>query len=375
VQVIFDKSPFYVESGGQESDRGWVLKDGMEIEVNRLWARKHFIIHEIEVHGKCFLKRGDTVLLHVDTVNRSKIIRNHSGTHLLNAAVRHLTNSPIFQKSSLVNSDGLKLELAILGKKLSLQDLEILENLLRKNIKEKPLDASVKIINSLELSEEENVLMVPGETYPENGIRLVSFGNQESEIHSKELCCGTHAFNSRELWDFTFLNVKSTGKSSYLFTGMTGQEAEEALEAGNELLNDLVLLKDQVKTENIKNVLRKIQESKSRLSGGEKIAFVKKQGCLEVLEEVNEIIKSENRSALSELLDIEMKELVSKNTDSFIIHNLSCSDLMKSVSLQKATRYVSDRPVMLFSFTEEMIKARCCVPKVSYQSKSPEFLI
>ena len=81
-----------------------------------------------------------------------------------------------------------------------------------------------KVIDSQQLLQEHNVTLIPGETYPDNGIRLVTFNGDNLE--SKELCCGTHALNSRELYDFTFLNVKSTGKSGYLFTAVTGTDAE-----------------------------------------------------------------------------------------------------------------------------------------------------
>lgn len=81
-----------------------------------------------------------------------------------------------------------------------------------------------KVIDSQQLLQERNVTLIPGETYPDSGIRLISFIGDNFE--SKELCCGTHAFNSRELYDFTLLNVKSTGKSGYLFTAITGKDAE-----------------------------------------------------------------------------------------------------------------------------------------------------
>ena len=67
----------------------------------------------------------------------------------------------------------------------------------------------------------------------------------------------------------------------------------------------------------------------------------------------------------SELIDIEMKILAeNKENEKFVIHYLSCADLMKSVSLQKATKYINDRPILLLASTDNMLKARCCIPKV-----------
>ena len=81
-----------------------------------------------------------------------------------------------------------------------------------------------RVLDSQQLLQEHNVTLIPGETYPDNGIRLVTFNCDNFE--SKELCCGTHALNGQELYDFTFLNVKSTGKSGYLFMAVTGKDAE-----------------------------------------------------------------------------------------------------------------------------------------------------
>lgn len=62
-----------------------------------------------------------------------------------------------------------------------------------------------------------------------------------------------------------------------------------------------------------------------------------------------------------------MKTLKTENSNSdFVIHNLDCAEWMKTVSLSKATRYLEDRPIMLFSVSDETLKARCCVPSVSY---------
>ena len=362
VKVVLNQSPFYYESGGQEADTGFITKGDVTFQLESLTYRKNYLIHEITLNkdNNESLNVGDEVLLHVDCDKRSANIRNHTAAHLLNSAIRTLTNSPIYQKSSLVTSDVVKIELAVFGQKLNFEDITDLEENIRHFIKVKPLMKTTKILNSQELQLEENIIMVPGETYPEDGIRLVSFGDI-----SKELCCGTHAHNTKELQNFTFLNVKSTGKNSYLFTASTGAQADQAMNIGEKILLELKEIEKNVNSQNFTDILESVSKVNVKLSDGTAfIAYLKKQICKKMIAEIKEKVKNESRSILSEMIDIEMKSVLKKNTkESHIIHYLSCSDLMKSVSLQKATRYVEDRPVLILSVTEDMIKARCCIPK------------
>lgn len=55
-----------------------------------------------------------------------------------------------------------------------------------------------------------------------------------------------------------------------------------------------------------------------------------------------------------------------KNNSKFLIHNLICSSLMENVKLDKVTRYCKDKPVIIFSYSNGLVKARCCVPEVIY---------
>lgn len=360
VKVVLNQSPFYYESGGQEADTGFITKNKVKFQLESLTNRKNCLIHEITLNKDETLNVGDEVQLHVDSYKRTANIRNHTAAHLLNSAIRTLTMSPIYQKSSLVTSDAVKIELAVFGQKLNFEEIQVLEEHIRYYIKVKPLIKTTKLLNSQELQLEENVIMVPGETYPDDGIRLVTFGDV-----SKELCCGTHAHNTKELQNFTFLNVKSTGKNSYLFTASTGEQSEQAMSLGEEILFELKLIEQNVNSQNFNEILESVRKIAVRLSdGATSIAYLKKQLCKKMIEDIKEKVKNESRSILSEMIDIEMKSVLEKSTnESHIVHYLSCSDLMKSVSLQKATRYVEDRPVLILSVTDDMIKARCCIPK------------
>lgn len=358
IQVITSKSPFYYESGGQISDEGFFLKNNTKYQVESLKMHKNFIIHNIFQNNENPLKIGDEVTMHVNDKKKTACIRNHTATHLLNAMIRETINLPIYQKSSGVTANHLKIELAILGPKLNEKIMEDVEKNIRKLIKESPLERKVRVINSQELEGERDVLMVPGEIYPDSGIRVVNFGD-----FSKELCCGTHAFNTSELIEFTFLNIKSTGRTSYIFTATTGQGAVEAIRKGDEMLNKLHELNETLTIENFAQIMTEVRKISAKLST-ENISYFKRLECNRLINGIKENIKQKSRSILTQLLDVEMKSVSKENEENpFIIHYLACADLMKSVSIQKATKFITDKPVMILSLTDDEIKARCVVPK------------
>lgn len=359
VKVVVEKSPFYYESGGQESDDGFICKNGKKFRLISLSNLKNCVLHEIETIRGEAIKVGDEVELQVDPKKRSALIRNHSATHLINSVIRRVTNLPIYQKSSLVTADELKIELSCLGPKLSHQDYEKFESLVRSHIIERPLERQIKVLNSQDLQNETNVVMVPGEIYPDEGIRLVAFG----EI-SKELCCGTHVFNTKELIDFCFLNMRSTGRNSYLFTATTGLAAIDALKIGSQLVKELKLINESISSQSCDEAETRLREISNKLNSDVPISFLKKTECQQLMEQMKIKVKRLRAIMLNDILKEEMKTVKEKNIqNSFIVHFMSCADLIsKPDSLQKATQYVSDKPSLIISLTQEKVLARCCVP-------------
>lgn len=359
VKIVVEKSPFYYESGGQESDSGVLLINENSYEIKSITAQKNIIFHKIQHDAEKNISVGDEVELKVDDVKRSALIRNHSATHILNSVIRQLKKLPIYQKSSLVTDGQLKIELAMIGPKLNEGDIRNIEEAIKKLISDESLEAKIEVINFQELQNKSEIIMVPGEIYPENDIRVINFGNL-----SHELCCGTHVFNTKEIEDFTFSSVKSTGRISYLFTALTSNAAKNANNLGDKYLEKLKVLKSSIKLENLTDILSTVRRISTEINNVE-ISHLKKLQCLQLIDNIKEQLKIESRNVLSELLDIEMKNVAEKHADSkFIVHFIGCSDLMKNVSLQKATRIVSDdKPIIAISLADEEVKARCCIPK------------
>lgn len=109
-----------------------------------------------------------------------------------------------------------------------------------------------------------------------------------------------------------------------------------------------------------------INELKSEINNTT-LSYVTKMQSLEI---IDDLIKSSNQfqyQNLKDFIDVEMKDVMDSlkaNKGSFLVHNLICASLMENVKLDKVTRYCKDKPVIIFSYSNGYVKARCCVPEV-----------
>ena len=108
--VILDKSPFYVESGGQIDDLGKLVVDSKTFDVVDVAKIENQIIHVINSANQNNLKVGDEVIAEVDEIRRWDIMRNHSVTHFLHKALRTVLGTHVQQAGSYVGPDRLRFD-------------------------------------------------------------------------------------------------------------------------------------------------------------------------------------------------------------------------------------------------------------------------
>lgn len=148
----------------------------------------------------------------------------------------------------------------------------------------------------------DNITLIPGETYPDNNLRLVEICNEK--FISKELCCGTHAINTSDLIDYCIINVKPTGRNSYVFTAVTGDKAAEAHSNGAEILNDILKITSEMETtknklENYENRIHRFKSIICQKSEHEVlIPYVIRLECIELLDYLNQQLKDTSRENL-----------------------------------------------------------------------------
>lgn len=222
-------------------------------------------------------------------------------THILNASVRKIANCAVYQKSSMVTENDLKLEVGIYGLRLDQKKIEEIEGLVRNVIKSKSRVTHI-CINSQQLLKMDEITMIPGEIYPENNLRVVEINACNLNFMSRELCCGTHATNTRQLLDFCIVDVKSGTRGGYIFYGITGTKAELAHLNGNQILDDVDKIKLDLQNgkSKIENLLSRVQQLRKKIEQKSRnfiIPYTVKMSCLNILDTIfNEIrhISKEN---------------------------------------------------------------------------------
>lgn len=369
--VILNKSSFYNESGGQESDHGEIITNDIVFNVNNVSEHNGCLIHSgqfVDANKKFAI--GDSVTLRINNKRRTANILNHTGTHLLNACVKNITNCVTYQKSSSVTHQHLKLELGILSankNKLDFEHITMIEQKLRQICREN-ISIDERTIDGYALYAANDITLIPGEIYPDKNLRIISIDSSQMMIKSREPCCGTHARNTNQLLDICIINVKSSGRSNYLFTMVTGKMAIKCQQNGINILSDVEQLKSDFNAcrEHNDKFSDILQQFRNRLHENEhQLPYVIRVKCLNIVNDIDRKMKDVFRETLRNFIITEMQTVLQQcpaTTHPYIVHFLTSGRLIIDAPLQKVTNLCVDRPIMVLSISDTTIKARCCVP-------------
>jgi alanyl-tRNA synthetase len=197
VEIVTDETPFYAESGGQVGDRGVIeTARGRVVIDDTQRPVEGLIVHRGRVL-KGELRVGDRAKLTVDPEARASTVRNHSGTHLLHAALRRVLGPQAMQKGSLVSPERLRFDFTH-DAPLSEHEIERIEDLANEWI-ERNAPARIRVL-PYKQAIAEGAIAIFEEKYGDE-VRVISFGD-----FSTELCGGTHA---RATGDIGLLKVVS----------------------------------------------------------------------------------------------------------------------------------------------------------------------
>ena len=215
IQLVFDRTPFYAEMGGQVGDTGYVLAtDGQKINILNTVKENNLTIHIAEaVPGDC----EGAFTLCVDAERRKKIAANHTATHLLDEALREILGKHVEQKGSFVGPDYFRFDFSHFSK---MTDEEIAETermvnaLIRKNSPlEEKRDATMEEANAM------GAIALFGEKYGDR-VRVVKFGD------SVELCGGTHTSATGNIGFFKIVSESAIAAGVRRIEAVTGEAAE-----------------------------------------------------------------------------------------------------------------------------------------------------
>ncbi len=187
--VILDQTPFYAESGGQVGDRGRLESSSARFEVHDTQKQGGVFTHAGNV-TEGVLRVKDTVNAYVDSERRQSIILNHSGTHLLHAALRTVLGDHVQQKGSLVEPERLRFDFAHY-EPLTAEQLATIERLVNEQIRANaPAETRVMSVDDALQS---GAMALFGEKYGDS-VRVLSIGD-----FSVELCGGTHVQHAGDI--------------------------------------------------------------------------------------------------------------------------------------------------------------------------------
>jgi len=227
VEIVFDHTSFYADSGGQQGDHGVLLSD----DHNAVVAEVHGCVQPVQgvrAHRATLrlpLAVGDRVDTVVDATRRNSTRRNHTGTHLLHASLREVLGPHVKQAGSLVEPGRLRFDFShfapIAGEELadveSLVNREVLGNLPVETLVDIPIDVAVNQYKAMALF---------GEKYGDK-VRVVRIGD-----FSTELCGGTHTGATGEIGVLKLLGESSVSSGVRRIEAVSGTGALEEFRRG-----------------------------------------------------------------------------------------------------------------------------------------------
>lgn len=225
-----EQTPFYAESGGQVSDQGSVkTKDGSSFDILDVQAPvEGLTIHYVD--AKIQLKMGDVVELTVKSTTRDQTTKNHSATHLLQAALIKTLGPHVKQSGSSVHCDRLRFDFTH-SEAVKKQELEKVELLVNQAINQ-GLAVQCQSMNKEE-AVKKGAMALFGEKYGDV-VRVISMGD-----FSTELCGGTHVRNTKDIQLFTILAESSLSAGVRRIEATTGEGAFHYLKHRSQVLSEL----------------------------------------------------------------------------------------------------------------------------------------
>jgi alanyl-tRNA synthetase len=217
VYVITDVSPFFVECGGQISDQGSISLGDARAPLRGL--KKFGTAIGAFIEAPVGLKVGDTVHLEVDSAIRINTMKNHTATHLLQAALIELLGKQVRQSGSVVTPDYLRFDFSY-HENLTPEQIKIVENRVNAKIQENiPVDVHY---TTLKEATSQGVIAIFGEKYQPEQVRVITVPG-----FSAELCGGTHVTATGDIGPFKITEISALSAGNRRIVAVTGPAAVE----------------------------------------------------------------------------------------------------------------------------------------------------
>jgi len=239
-EIVLDRTVIYAESGGQMADTG-ALYDPSESQLIAEVKGAYYPVAGLIAHkvlAKEALRVGDRVTVVADAERRARIVRNHSGTHLVHAALRNILGTHVKQAGSLNAPDRLRFDFSHFAH-VDAEELRDIEQQVNHEIR---FNCQIETaVTSLEDALASGALAFFGDKYPESNVRVVTMPDPRSPrgFYSKELCGGTHVHRVGDIGVLKIVSEQSVAAGVRRIEAVTGIGALEHYQQRAQLLSQI----------------------------------------------------------------------------------------------------------------------------------------
>jgi alanyl-tRNA synthetase len=239
-EVVLDRTVIYAESGGQMADTGGFYDTSESLQLAEVTGAFYpvagLIAHKVK--AKETLRVGDRVTVVADADRRARIMRNHTGTHLVHAALRNILGNHVKQAGSLNAPERLRFDFSHFAP-VGSEELHDIEQQVNEEIR---LNTQIETgVMSLEEALNSGALAFFGDKYPESNVRVVTIADARSPrgFYSKELCGGTHVGRIGDIGLLKIVGEESVAAGVRRIEAVTGVGALEHYQHQAQTLREL----------------------------------------------------------------------------------------------------------------------------------------
>ncbi len=313
-EVVLDRTVIYAESGGQAADTGaFYDNSGSQLlaEVTgAFYPVAGLVAHKVT--AKETLRVGDRISVVADADRRARIMRNHSGTHLVHAALRNILGTHVKQAGSLNAPDRLRFDFSHFAH-VDPEELRDIEQQVNDEIR---FNTQIETnVTSLEDALASGALAFFGDKYPEHNVRVVTIPDSRAPrgFYSKELCGGTHVHRIGDIGVLKIVGEQSVAAGVRRIEAVTGIGALEHYQQQAQILTqvagqlnvgeDAVLATVEKLSQTVKQLEKELETQKRKGALSQLDELVARAQMVKGVKVIAEEVQNVDREGLRQLVD------------------------------------------------------------------------
>ncbi len=313
-EVVLDRTVIYAESGGQVADTGAFYDNSESQELAEVKGAFYPVAGLIahKVVAKETLRVGDRVAVVADAERRARIIRNHTGTHLVHAALRNILGTHVKQSGSENAPERLRFDFSHFAH-VDAEELRDIEQQVNEEIR---LNTEIETnVTSLEEALASGALAFFGDKYPEHNVRVVTIPDPRAVrgFYSKELCGGTHVQRVGDIGVLKIVSEESVAAGVRRLFAVTGIGALEHYQRQAEILRrlasqlnvgeDAILAQVEKLSQTAKQLEKELEAQKRKGALGQVDELAGRVQVIKGIKVIAAVVQDVDREGLRQLVD------------------------------------------------------------------------